>query len=223
MERAIPATKSFTAQLLNVYLLALLAAEQRQTMDATEVKVHLAAVTLLPERIEAQLAGWEWQAREVAERHAGAASFLFLGRGLHYPVAREGALKLKESAYLHAEGYPSGELKHGPNALVSATIPLVMVATVDRSDEESVERYEKVLQLMADMRKQGARIIAVANAGDVEVAELATDVIEVAEMSEVLLPITEIVPLQLLAYWMAVLHGIDVDNPRNLVKAVVAE
>ena len=223
LERAIPATKSFTAQLLNVYLLALLAAEQRGTMDAEEVRTHLRAAALLPGRIEAQLADWERQARVVAEHHAGAASFLFLGRGLHYPVAREGALKLKESAYLHAEGYPSGELKHGPNALVSATIPLVMLATVDRLDGESVERYEKVLQLMADMKRQGARVIAVANAGDMEVAGLATDVIEVAEVSEVLLPIAEIVPLQLLAYWMAVLHGIDVDNPRNLVKAVVAE
>lgn len=222
-ERAIPATKSFTAQLLNVYLLSLLAAEDRGVMDKAEVRGHLRAASLLPARIAVQLGEWERLARGVAERHAGAASFLFLGRGVHYPVAREGALKLKESAYLHAEGYPSGELKHGPNALVSESIPLVMVATVDRADGESVERYERVMQLMADMRKQGAKIIAVANADDRAVAALATDVISVEPTSEALLPLCEIVPLQMLAYFMAVLHGIDVDHPRNLVKAVVEE
>jgi glucosamine--fructose-6-phosphate aminotransferase (isomerizing) len=142
---------------------------------------------------------------------------------VHYPIAKEGALKLKESAYLHAEGYPSGELKHGPNALVSATLPLVMLATVDRSDQESVERYERVLQLMADMKKQGATILAIANTGDSAVAGLATDVIPVEPTCEALLPICEIIPLQMLAYVMAVLHGVDVDHPRNLVKAVVQE
>ena len=130
---------------------------------------------------------------------------------------------MKESAYLHAEGYPSGELKHGPNALVSDATPLVMIATVDRSDAESVERYEKVVHLMREMREQGAEIFAVANAGDEMVASLAANVVFVDEMREALLPIAEVIPLQLFAYFMAVNHGIDVDHPRNLTKAVLAE
>lgn len=222
-ERAIPATKSFTAQLLNLYLLSLLAAEERKTMDPALIRSSLAALSNLPALIEAQLEGWEQKVRAVAERYTTASSFLFLGRGVHYPIAKEGALKLKESAYLHAEGYPSGELKHGPNALVSATLPLVMLATVDRSDSESVERYERVVHLMADMRKQDAAIIAISNAGDTRVSSLATDVITVEDTSEALLPICEIIPLQMLAYCMAILHGIDVDHPRNLVKAVIQE
>jgi glucosamine--fructose-6-phosphate aminotransferase (isomerizing) len=222
-ERAIPATKSFTAQLLNIYLLSLLAAEERNMMDAAAVRSSLATLAGLPALMEAQLEGWEKKVRAVSERYTAASSFLLLGRGVHYPIAKEGALKLKESAYLHAEGYPSGELKHGPNALVSATLPLVMLATVDRSDHESVERYERVVHLMADMRKQGAAIIAISNVGDSTVASLANDVITVKDTSEALLPICEIVSLQMLAYCMAVLHGIDVDHPRNLVKAVVQE
>lgn len=142
---------------------------------------------------------------------------------MHYPIAREAALKLKESSYLHAEGYPAGELKHGPNALVSDATPLVLIATRDTSDVGSVERYGKVLQLMADMRDQGAKILAVANVGDDAVAALASDVIWVKETQEELLTICEIIPLQFFAYYMAVHHGIDVDHPRNLSKAVLTE
>jgi len=222
-ERAIPATKSFTAQLMNLYLLSLLAAEQKGMIDPGSLRSGLKSAAALPALIEGQLAGWESQVRTVASRYTAASSFLFLGRGVHYPIAKEGALKLKESAYLHAEGYPSGELKHGPNALVSATLPLVMLATLDRTDTESIERYERVLSLMADMRKQDATIIAIANVGDTDVARLADDVISVEATSEALLPICEVIPLQIFAYCMAILHGIDVDHPRNLVKAVVQE
>ncbi len=222
-ERAIPATKSFTAQLLNVYLLSLLAAEERGMIEADALRTNLVLAGQVPALVAGQLSRWEAIVRKIAAKYTAATSFLFLGRGVHYPIAKEGALKLKESAYLHAEGYPSGELKHGPNALVSATLPLVMLATVDRSDEESVERYERVLQLMADMKKQGATILAIANTGDSAVAGLATDVIPVEPTCEALLPICEIIPLQMLAYVMAVLHGVDVDHPRNLVKAVVQE
>ena len=159
----------------------------------------------------------------IAEEYSGAKNFLFLGRGVHNSIAREGALKLKESAYLHAEGYPSGELKHGPNALVGEETPLVMIATVDHADTDSVLRYEKVLQLMRDMREQGAKILAIANTGDTAVGELATNVIFVDEASEALLPIFEVIPLQLFSYFMAVNNGIDVDNPRNLTKAVLVD
>jgi glucosamine--fructose-6-phosphate aminotransferase (isomerizing) len=138
-------------------------------------------------------------------------------------VLNEGALKLKESAYLHAEGYPSGGLRHGPNALVSDGTPLVMIATVDRSDSESITRYRKVVHLMDAMREQGADIIAVANAGDELVESLATNVVWVEETQEALSPNTEIVPLQFFAYFMAIERKIDVDRPRNLTKAVLAE
>ncbi len=135
-ERAIPATKSFTAQLLNLYLLALMNAAARGTIDRSELAVRLMEAAQLPRQIEAQLKGWDNAMREVADEYREAKNFLYLGRGLHYAIAREGALKLKESAYLHAEGYPSGELKHGPNALVAEGTPLVMIATVDRADDE---------------------------------------------------------------------------------------
>ncbi|WP_213804262.1 SIS domain-containing protein [Granulicella sp. dw_53] len=222
-ERAIPATKSFTGQLLNIYMLALLLAESRKTISSIGLKERLEELATLPVRIAAQLEGWEKSVREIAGQFGSAKSFLFLGRGVHYPIAREGALKLKESAYLHAEGYPSGELKHGPNALVGKDTSLVMIATVDRSREDSVQRYEKSLQLMRDMREQGADILAIANTGDGDVAGLATHTIFVEEMREDLLPICEVIPLQLLAYFMAINNGIDVDRPRNLTKAVLSE
>ncbi len=222
-ERAVPATKSFTAQMLNLYLLALVAGEMHGTIKAGELPERLARLAELPGAIREQLAGWRTAAESCARHYADAQSMLFLGRGLHYPIAREGALKLKESAYLHAEGYPSGELKHGPNALVGEGTPLVMLATVDRTDEESVERYEKVIALMQDMRKQGADIFAIHNAGDERVIALATQSIAVREMSEPLLVIEEVIPLQMFSYFMAVQAGIDVDQPRNLTKAVLAE
>ena len=222
-ERAVPATKSFTAQLLNLYLLALMSAEVRAAIDSTELGARLSEVAQLPAKIEKQLKGWDDAMREVAGHYRAAKNFLFLGRGLHYSIAREGALKLKESAYLHAEGYPSGELKHGPNALVAEGTPLVMIATVDRSDVDSQLRYEKVVQLMRDMRAQGASVLAIANLGDDAVGELASHTVYVEECREALLAICEVIPLQLLASWMAVNNGIDVDHPRNLTKAVLAE
>ncbi len=222
-ERAIPATKSFTAQLLVLQVLALLSAEAKQAITAEELNARLAELASLPRLIGEQLEGWESQVKAAATHYQGMKSFLFLGRGIHFPIAREGALKLKESAYLHAEGYPSGELKHGPNALVSEGTPLVMIATVDRASADSILRYEKIVQLMRDMREQGANILAVANDGDNEVAALANHVLSVRPASELLLPICEVIPLQFLSYFMAINNGIDVDRPRNLVKAVVEE
>jgi glucosamine--fructose-6-phosphate aminotransferase (isomerizing) len=222
-ERAVPATKSFTAQLLNLYLLSLLAAEALGELSADEIKTRLEELTALPAKVAAQLSGWESAVRAIVPKYKQASSFLFLGRGVHYPIAREGALKLKESAYIHAEGYPSGELKHGPNALVGDDTPLVMLATRDPQDPESVERYEKVLHLMRDMRAQGATILAIANTGDNEIAALANDTIFVDAAREALLPIYETIPLQFLSYFAAIQNGIDVDHPRNLTKAVLAE
>jgi glucosamine--fructose-6-phosphate aminotransferase (isomerizing) len=157
----------------------------------------------------------------LAAKYATAATFLYLGRGIHYAIAREGALKLKEASYVHAEGYPAGELKHGPNALVSDRVPLMVLATVDRALDASVLRYERTVQLLADMKVQGAKVIAIANSGDEQVRGLVDDCVDVEPTSEYLLPISEVVPLQLFAYFMALEHGVDVDRPRNLAKAVV--
>lgn len=220
-ERAIPATKSFTCQLEVLYLLALYEGARLGRMDAATIAAHAGELSALPAQMEAALDGWREQTKMLAAKYKDAATFLFLGRGIHYAMAREGALKLKESSYVHAEGYPAGELKHGPNALVSEKTPLVMLATCDPKTEASVERYEKTLQLLTEMKAQGARVLALANEGDKDVAELASDCIFVPGSSEYLLPILEVVPLQLFAYHMALERGVDVDRPRNLSKAVV--
>ncbi|HWF67323.1 MAG TPA: SIS domain-containing protein, partial [Acidobacteriaceae bacterium] len=220
-EKAIPATKSFTCQLAVLYVLSLYEGARLKRMDAAAIAEHIAELSALPEQIARWLDRWRAQAEALAHSCRTAATFLYLGRGIHYAIAREGALKLKESSYIHAEGYPVGELKHGPNALVSDRVPLVVLATVDRSLPASVMRYEKTLQLLRDMRQQGARVIALANEGDKDVAALAADYISIPAASEYLLPILEVVPLQLFAYYMALEHGVDVDRPRNLSKAVV--
>jgi glucosamine--fructose-6-phosphate aminotransferase (isomerizing) len=221
VEKAIPATKSFTCQLAVLFLLALYEARRLGRMEATELAANIARLQALPGDIEEQLDGWRNQMADLAHKYSSANTFLFLGRGIHYAIAREGALKLKEASYVHAEGYPAGELKHGPNALVSERVPLVVLATVDRANEASIVRYKKTVQLLREMKAQGARVIALANAGDREVAELATDCVPVQTTTEYLLPIAEVVPLQLFAYFMAIVRGVDVDRPRNLSKAVV--
>lgn len=221
VEKAIPATKSFTCQLAVLYLLALYEGTKWGRMDRAALAELIPEVWAMPGALEAQLDGWREQMAELAHKYAGAATFLYLGRGIHYAIAREGALKLKESSYVHAEGYPVGELKHGPNALVSDRVPLVVLATVDRKLEASVLRYEKTVQLLEDMKAQGAKVIAIANADDAMVPALVSDCIRIEPASEYLLPIVEVVPLQLFAYYMALEHGVDVDKPRNLSKAVV--
>jgi glucosamine--fructose-6-phosphate aminotransferase (isomerizing) len=211
VELAIPATKSFTTQLTLMLVLALLAARERGAMETDAIETLLVALAGVPESIAAQLPAWERTIASLAPLYNDAQNFLYLGRGVHYAIAREGALKLKESSYLHAEGYPAGELKHGPNALVSAHVPLVVL------------RYEKTVSLLDDMRQQGARVLALANTGDTTVASLASHTIWIEPACESLLPIVEVVPLQLFAYTIAVSHGVDVDRPRNLTKAVTTE
>ena len=220
-EKAIPATKSFTCQLTALYLLALYEAQRLKTIDETGMAARVAKLQALPEQIGRQLDRWREQTAALAHKYSDATTFLYLGRGVHYAMAREGALKMKEASYVHAEGYPAGELKHGPNALVSEHVPLVVIATVDPGSEDSKIRYEKTVQLLEDMKKQGARVIAVANAGDKTVAGLSSDCIEIEPASEHLLIIPEVIPLQLFSYFMALEHGVDVDRPRNLSKAVI--
>src|SRR5580658_5001474 len=165
-EKAIPATKSFTTQLVVLYSLALYLARIRGRMTSPAVERHVEDLRRLPGLLEPVLEKWQRQIAAMAPSLKASRAFLYLGRGVHYPIAREGALKLKESAYLQAEGYPAGELKHGPNALVSPDSPLVVIATSDPTDPDSVQRSEKVIQLMRDMREQHASILAIANTGD---------------------------------------------------------
>ena len=220
-EKAIPATKSFTCQLTVLALLALYEGVGLSLLSTSVLGARLRELSAVPGAVEGQLDGWETQMAGLANKYRDASTFLFLGRGIHYAIAREGALKLKEASYIHAEGYPTGELKHGPNALVSESVPLVVIATVDVNLEGSVLRYEKTLQLLRDMKAQGAKVIALANAGDEEVASLVSDCVYIQPAPEHLLPISEVIPLQLFSYFMAIEHGVNVDKPRNLSKAVV--
>lgn len=223
VEKAIPATKSFTTQLAVLYSLALHLARFRGRMTLQAAEAHGRELGELPGLIQAALPGWQRQIEALTPELANSSTLLYLGRAAHYAIAREGALKLKESAYLNAEGYPAGELKHGPNALVSKDAPLIMIATADAADPDSLLRYSKVLQLMKDMREQGARIVALATEGDQEVPRYSDFCLFIPASNDLLSTILEVVPLQLLAYTLAIGRGIDVDRPRNLVKAVVEE
>jgi glucosamine--fructose-6-phosphate aminotransferase (isomerizing) len=222
-EKAIPATKSFTTQLAVLYSLALYLARIRGRMTSPTVESHTEDLRRLPTLLESALERWQKQIAGLVLSLKGSRAFLYLGRGVHYAIAREGALKLKESAYLQAEGYPAGELKHGPNALVSPDAPLVVIATRDPSDPDAMLRYRKVLHLMKDMRAQGATQIVIATEGDEEAAGLANHCIEVPKTEDMLATMLEVVPLQLLAYYLAIQNGVDVDHPRNLTKAVLQE
>ena len=222
-ELSIPATKSFTTQLTILYLMALFLARKRGRMTSEVTRFALQRLNQLPDAIDANLPQWDALAEEFGKRHFKAEKFLYLGRGVHYAMAREGALKLKEISYAHAEGYPVGELKHGPNALVDETLPVVVLATCDRSDPDSMLRYRRTLDVMKEVRSRRGPLVAVAIEGDTEVPAIAEHVFHVPAAPELLLPIVEVIPLQLFAYHVAVNKGYDVDHPRNLVKAVVTE
>ncbi|MBI3405948.1 MAG: SIS domain-containing protein, partial [Acidobacteria bacterium] len=149
--------------------------------------------------------------------------FLYLGRGIHYPMALEGALKLKEISYIHAEGYPAGEMKHGPNALIDENLPVVVLATRDEGDPNSMLRYEKTVSNIREVKSRDGIVISVVTEGDDLAREASNHVMEIPSAPELLAPILEIVPLQLLAYHIAVRRGCDVDQPRNLAKSVTVE
>ncbi len=180
-------------------------------------------LTLIPGKLDALLCTATMSPRTWRRNIISAHDFLFLGRGIHYPIALEGALKLKEISYIHAEGYPAGEMKHGPNALIDEELPVVILATRDINDPDSVLRYEKTLSNLKEVKARSGTVIAVATEGDEEIEEAADHVIYVPHAPELLSPILEIVPLQLLAYHIAVRRGCDVDQPRNLAKSVTVE
>lgn len=221
-EVSIAATKSFTAQLIALFALGVHLGSVRRSLTATETRTHLDSLMALPEKVQ-QAVETDSQTKRLAKELKDFNSFMFLGRDISYPIALEGALKLKETSYIHAEGFPTGEMKHGPNALVDENLPVVMVLTRDTSDPDSMTRHEKSLSLLREVVKRGTRVIAVANPGQVEIEKLARHVITVADAPALLLPVLEIIPLQLLAYHIAVMRGVDVDHPRNLSKSVVTE
>ena len=222
-ELSIPATKSFTTQLTIVYLMALFLARKRGRMTSEVTRSYLQRLQRLPAAIEANLRTWDDLARAFGAEHFEAEKFLYLGRGVHYAIAREGALKLKEISYAHAEGYPAGELKHGPNALVDEKLPVVVLATHDQHDPDSVLRYRRTLEVMKEVKSRRGQLVCVATDGDKEAGKIADHVFHVPAAPELLLPIVEVIPLQLFAYHVALSKGYDVDHPRNLVKAVVTE
>jgi glucosamine--fructose-6-phosphate aminotransferase (isomerizing) len=221
-EIGVASTKAFTCQLVAVYLFALYLAQVRGTMTPEQIRTAAEELTLIPGKLENILTHDE-ACEDLAKRFQRAQDFLFLGRGIHYPIALEGALKLKEISYIHAEGYPAGEMKHGPNALIDENLPVVIVATRDANSPGSMVRYEKTMSNLKEVKARSGVVIALATEGDEEIKEAADHVLFVPAAPEELSPILEIVPLQLLAYHIAVRRGCDVDQPRNLAKSVTVE
>ena len=221
-EIGVASTKAFTCQLTSLYLFALYLAQLRGTVTREKAQEAVHELTLLPGKLEHILTHDE-SCENLAKEYVRSQDFLFLGRGIHYPIALEGALKLKEISYIHAEGYPAGEMKHGPNALIDENLPVVILATRDAKDDLSVVRYEKTISNLKEVKARSGQVIALATEGDEEIKEAADHVLYVPPAPEELSPILEIVPLQLLAYHIAVRRGCDVDQPRNLAKSVTVE
>jgi len=221
-EVSIASTKAFTAQLAVLYLFAVYLGQVRESLGKDQVREHLRQLLEIPKKVETVLQSAP-ACERLAEKYRSVQDFLFLGRAIHYPIAMDGALKLKEVSYVHAEGYPTGETKHGPNALIDESLPVVIIATCDSNDQGAVLRYDKNVANIRNFKEQSGRVIAIATEGDKQVGNLADQTIFVPAASELLSPILEIVPLQLFAYHMAVEKGLDVDRPRNLVKSVTME
>ena len=221
-EIGVASTKAFTSQMTVLYLLALHLGQQRGVLSDEESLAHVRELNGLPVKMET-LVGCDDQVHKLAREFHRAHDFLYLGRGIHYPIALEGALKLKEISYIHAEGYPAGEMKHGPNALIDEDLPVVVVCTRDETSDVSRLRYEKTLSNMVEVKARDGVVIAVVTEGDNEARQIADHVIEVPRASDLTSPILSIIPLQLLAYHIGVRRGCDVDQPRNLAKSVTVE
>jgi glutamine---fructose-6-phosphate transaminase (isomerizing) len=221
-EIGVASTKAFTSQLVVLFLLALHLAKIRGKIAPEQTAELLAELTRVPHQVQDLLSDDELYNR-IAHSLYQRYNFLYLGRGIHYPIALEGALKLKEISYIHAEGYPAGEMKHGPNALIDENLPVVALAARDRRNPKSVLRYEKMLSNIEEVRARDGIVVAVATEGDTHVPQRSNHFVSVPEVSDYLVPILLSVPLQLLAYHIAVLRGCDVDQPRNLAKSVTVE
>jgi len=221
-EIGVASTKAFTCQLTALFLLAMYLGQRREALDEA-TSIHLVERLIhLPGQME-EILRRDHIYDDLAKTLFRSTDFLYLGRGIHFPIALEGALKLKEISYIHAEGYPAGEMKHGPNALIDENLPTVVLATHDLSDPSSRLLYEKTLSNIQEVKAREGKVIAIVCEGDEEVGKVADHVIPIASTHELLLPILEVVPLQMLAYHIAVRRGCDVDQPRNLAKSVTVE
>jgi glucosamine--fructose-6-phosphate aminotransferase (isomerizing) len=214
-EIGVASTKAFTTQITVLTLMALKLAKHNGTISNTDFRIYLQEMELIPGKIEKALEADE-HIRKIADIYKDARNCLYLGRGFNFPVALEGALKLKEISYIHAEGYPAAEMKHGPIALIDEEMPVVVIAT-------KKGHYQKVVSNIQEIKSRKGKIIAIVTEGDTEVRELADHVIEVPETLEPLTPLITTIPLQLLSYHIAVLLGKNVDQPRNLAKSVTVE
>jgi glucosamine--fructose-6-phosphate aminotransferase (isomerizing) len=221
-EIGVASTKAFTSQITALLILGMYLGQVRGTLDPKQSCAMVEELALIPGKLEqvlAQSAIYD----ELVKHLSRAQDFLYLGRGIHFPIALEGALKLKEISYIHAEGYPAGEMKHGPNALIDESLPVVVLATRDPLSEESQVHYEKTLSNIQEVKARGGIVVAIACEGDEEVTGMADHVIRIPVTRELLLPLLEMIPMQLLAYHIAVHRGCDVDQPRNLAKSVTVE
>ncbi|MHB0870979.1 MAG: SIS domain-containing protein, partial [Chloroflexota bacterium] len=214
-EIGVVATKTFTGQLVVLMLLGLHIARTRGSIGQADAEGVVAELVRTPELIEKALETNDEAAR-IAYSVANVAHLLFLGRGVGYPTAMEGALKLKEISYIHAEGYPAGELKHGPIALLDPSMPILAVATQSRT-------YEKMVSNIQEVKARGARVIAIASEGDEDIWQHVDEVVYVPRVPELISPFVNVVPMQLFSYYAAVSRGCDVDQPRNLAKSVTVE
>ncbi len=221
-EIGVASTKAFTSQMIAIYLFALYLSQLRGEVNEAEAREHAQELAELPLKIENLLSDSD-NIEEMSKDFFRSQDFLYLGRGINFPVALEGALKLKEISYIHAEGYPAGEMKHGPNALIDEKLPVVVVNTRETGNAQSELRYEKTHSNIVEVKSRDGIILSVLTEND-EMTSLVSDyVIEVPETNDLLAPILSIVPLQLLAYHIAVRRGCDVDQPRNLAKSVTVE
>ena len=214
-EIGVASTKTFICQLVGLFLLAAGFARLRKRLGSEAAKTLLEDLLKIPHQVQEML-DQNPQVEILSKKYMNARDFLFLGRGINYPIALEGALKLKEISYIHAEGYPAGEMKHGPIALIDEEVPVVVLAPKGKT-------YEKILSNVEEVRARGGQIIALVNPSDKEVTSKVNDTLIVPETFPLLSPILFSLPLQLLAYNIAVLKGTDVDQPRNLAKSVTVE
>ncbi|WP_207496584.1 glutamine--fructose-6-phosphate transaminase (isomerizing) [Aridibaculum aurantiacum] len=214
-EIGVASTKAFTGQLAVLTMMALKIAKAKGTIDDTRYSKLLQELNDIPEKVKLVLQDTS-NIEAIAEKYKDAADFLYLGRGYNFPVALEGALKLKEISYIHAEGYPAAEMKHGPIALVDDKLPVVFVATKD-------SYYEKIVSNVQEIKARKGMVIAVATEGDTIIPGMADDVMLVPDADEILAPLLSVIPLQLLSYYIGVAKGLDVDKPRNLAKSVTVE
>jgi len=214
-EIGVASTKAFTTQITVLTLIALRLAKAKGTLSNSDYHRYLQELELIPEKVQETLQAAE-TTKVIADIYKNASNCLYLGRGYNFPVALEGALKLKEISYIHAEGYPAAEMKHGPIALIDDQMPVVIIAPKQ-------EHYDKIVSNIQEIKSRSGKIIAVVTKGDVQVKDLADHVIEIPPSSDALSPIIATIPLQLLSYYIAVMRGANVDQPRNLAKSVTVE